>query len=969
MRLTSVTILLCVGTCWAQEPLSPREELATFKLPLGLKAELVASEPDVIDPVAMGFDSAGRLYVCEMIGYPNGGVATGDEKRGRIRILSDEDGDGTFEKARIFADGLRFPTGVMAWRKGIIVTAAPDVLYLEDTDGDGKADVRKVLYTGFGLSNIQQIINAPQFALDNWVYALVGSTGGTITCPGKPDMKPLVLRGRGIRFKPDAPGSIEPTSGGGQYGLASDDFQHWFVNTNSQHLRQIVLPDQYLKRNPYVAIPAVALDIPDHGAACRVHRLSPFEAWRVERTTRRKDGSDSKRFVPNELVPGGYITSGCSPVVYSARLFPADFRSCTFMCDPANNLIHRDKLEISGSVFSAKRVDSECEFLASTDNWFRPVSLTVGPDGALYICDFYRGAIETPLSLPEDIKAKMNLESRGRGRIWRIVPESFKANALPRFDTMKLPQLVEQLDSPVLSNRLTAQRLLIEMADKKALPLMEKQVRKAEGIVHTLAVQQALNATSDDLLIIAMQSNVPGIREVGLRMAESRFAESARLRAMALKLLDDPSPHVRLQLALSLGECPPDAAGPALATLLARPDADVWLQSAVLSSSVQSGPALLAKLVNEPKSSLELTGRVAEMIGARGDQAQIANVLTMLAKANGREVALLQGLGRGMRQSARPLTSLWIDPPAPLADAVAQAIKLFQQSAAKAADEKADLPARLSAVELLGHAPAKLTLDTLPKLLTPQTPIDLQRSAVRALASRNENEVSGLLLTAWAQAGPTLRGELLDALIARPDRVRGLLDAIDAKKVVAGQIGSTHVGLLKSHTNVEIRQRATSLFGNRGTEDRKKVVAQYKEALGLKPDPVVGKKLFAQHCVACHRLENIGNEVGADLQAALRNKTPEALLIDILDPCREVDTRFVSYRVTTVNGQTLTGILAAESPASITLRRAEKAEDTILRTQIDEIEATGKSLMPEEFEKQLTPQQLADLIAYLMSTR
>ncbi|MCE9531346.1 MAG: hypothetical protein K8T89_09540 [Planctomycetes bacterium] len=406
--------------------LSPREELATFRTLKGFKVELVASEPDVVDPVAMCFDERGRMFVCEMVGYPNGGVAKGEEKRGRVRMLTDADGDGVYEKSVIFADGLRFPTGALPWKGGLIVTVAPDIIFLEDTDGDGKADKKRILYTGFGLDNIQQIVNTPTYGLDNWIYAVCGASGGSITCPDKPDAAPVVLRGRGVRFKPDIPGSLEPTSGGGQYGLAYDDVQHWFVNTNSQHLRQIVLPDHYLRRNPYMTVPAVSLDISDHGAACKLHRLSPFEGWRVERTTRRKDGPDAKRFAPNELVPGGFVTSACSPIFYTANLFTQDFLNNTFICDPANNLIHRDILEVKGSVFSAARADADCEFLASTDNWFRPVSLTVGPEGAIYVLDFYREAIETPLSLPDDIKAKLNLESRSKGRIWRIVPEGYK---------------------------------------------------------------------------------------------------------------------------------------------------------------------------------------------------------------------------------------------------------------------------------------------------------------------------------------------------------------------------------------------------------------------------------------------------------------------------------------------------------------------------------------------------------------
>ncbi len=449
-------------------PRSPREELATFKVLKGFRVELVASEPDVVDPVAMCFDVRGRIFVCEMRGYPNGGLGTGMESRGRIRMLEDADGDGVYEKSTVFAAGLRFPTGVMAWKNGIIVTVAPDLIYLEDTDGDGKSDKKRVLYTGFGLSNIQQLVNTPQWGLDNWIYVMVGgATGGTITCTEKPDMKPVILRGRGIRFKPDHLESLETMSGGGQYGLAPDDYQHWFTATNSQHLRQIVLPDHYLRRNPYLTVPAVSFDIPDHGAVCKLNRISPYELWRVERTTRRKDAPDSKRYPPTELFPGGYVTSACSPIVYTANLFPSEYYNNTFVCDPANNLIHRDILEVKGSLFSAKRGDPDCEFFASTDNWCRPVYLTVGPEGAIYVLDFYREIIETPLSLPEDIRKQWNVESRDRGRIWRIVPEGFKAKKHPELSKDPIEDLVAILESPIPWQRLTAQQRLVERNEKR----------------------------------------------------------------------------------------------------------------------------------------------------------------------------------------------------------------------------------------------------------------------------------------------------------------------------------------------------------------------------------------------------------------------------------------------------------------------------------------------------------------------
>ncbi len=264
--------------------LTPKEEQKTFHLPPGFRIELVACEPNVVDPVAIAFDDDGRMYVAEMPGYPNGGVGTGNIYSGKIKLLEDRDGDGFYEHCTTFAQGLRFPTSIMPWKNGILVSVAPEIVFMEDTDGDGRADRKRTLYTGFGLDNIQQLINSLQWGLDNWVYGCAGSNGGTIRSAEKQEMPPVVLRNRGVRFHPEKPGSLEPTSGGGQFGLTADAWQNWFTATNSQHLRHIVLADHYLRRNPNLAVPNVTVDIPDHGAACQVFRISPFESWRVERT-------------------------------------------------------------------------------------------------------------------------------------------------------------------------------------------------------------------------------------------------------------------------------------------------------------------------------------------------------------------------------------------------------------------------------------------------------------------------------------------------------------------------------------------------------------------------------------------------------------------------------------------------------------------------------------------------------------
>jgi putative membrane-bound dehydrogenase-like protein len=965
-------------------PLSPREELATFRVPKGFHVELVASEPDVVDPVAMAFDEEGRLFVAEMRGYPNAGIATGKISSGKIKML-EADKDGVYKRCTTFADGLRFPTSVMPWKGGLIVAVAPDIVYFEDTDG--KTHPKRTLYTGFALENIQQLVNSLQWSLDNWVHGVAGGNGGTISSAEKPDTPKLTLHGRGIRFHPEQPGSLQPTSGGGQYGLAADDWEQWFTNTNSQHLRHIVLPDHYLRRNPFLAVSAVTLDIPDHGAACKVHRISPFEAWRVERTQRRKkEDPNAQRFPSTELVPGGYITSACSPVVYTANLFPEAYRGNTFICDPANNLVHRDILVPKGATFTARRADTEkdCEFLASTDTWFRPVHLSIGPDGALYVLDFYREVIETPLSLPDDIKKKLNLESRGRGRIWRIVPDRARLAKKPALRKAPTAELVKHLSDPNPWWRLTAQRLLVERQDKEAVKPLRKLAREstsAQGRAHALWTLHGLSSLDDASIEQGLKDKVAGVREQALRLAEERLGSSARLRAAAEALANDPSPRVRFQLAFSLGELG-DVDAPELVSALAkvarRDIDDPWTQTAVLSSSRRTAPALLQALVGDEDFTRHLVAgrrrlltRLAAVVGAQADDANLVRTLKLLAAdktgAGEWQLVVLAGLGQGLQNSQRSLSQLWEKPPPALKGAVEKTRPFFERAAARAGDAKTSLAARKAAIEILGYGPYPTAAPALKDLLAPQIPGDLQLAAVRALSLHHQPKVAETLLDPWAGYSPSMRREVLEALFARPERLPQLLDAIEKKQVLAGQLEPFRVAQLRKHPDAKLRERAIKLLASQTAPDRQKIVNDYRSVLDLKSDSARGKDVFKKNCSVCHRLENVGVEVGPDLLSALRNKSREQLLIDILDPSREVDPRYINYIVTTKAGRSFSGMIAAETASSITLRRAEKAEDVILRNQIDVIEATAKSVMPEGLETQLTKQDLADVIAYLRS--
>ena len=956
----------------APGPLTPENERKSFQVVPGFAVSLVAAEPNVIDPVSMCFDARGRLFVCEMRGYPNGGVGTGNETRGRIRLLTDTDGDGIFETATIFAEGLRFPMGITPWKTGVIVAVAPDILFLDDTDGDGKADKTTVLYTGFNLANIQQMVNGLQWAADGWVHGLAGNAAGTIRSVEKPDQPAVPLQARGFRFRPDVPGSLEPTSGGGQYGITQDDAGHWFTATNSQHLRQIVIPDHYLRRNPNALVSQVTLDIPDHGAAAKVFRISPFEPWRVERTMRRAGSPDAKRFPTTELVPGGFITSACSPIAYTAELFPPAYRTSVFVCDPANNLIHRDVLEPNGAVFVARRGEADREFLASTDNWFRPTHITLGPDGALYVLDFYREVIETPLSLPDDIKAKLNLESRERGRIWRIAPTGFQPRKLPDFAKQSPEQLAKRLADSNASVRLTALRLLDEKGEAAVREGAQKIATDAVGKPSLPIVLSHLDRTgklTDERILAALNDPLPGNREAALRLAEPRLEKSKALRQTFAKLANDPSPMVRFQVALTCGYLPASEVSPILAELIRKDAGDPWMSSAVLCSARDGMAELLIAVMSGETTPEKRTvvqsfvTRAAAAVGAQGDAKATVRLLTMAieghGKSSGLDLAAMDGLLQSLRRKPGGFTAL-------LGQKAGN--KLLERLLVEGkilADDKARLEDRTAAVRWLAFAPFESASKSATPFLTPQTPPELQLAAVRSIAAHDDPGVAEALLTGWQQYGPSTRREVLEHLLATAARAAVLLDSIEKKQVKPGELDPARVAQLKVFPQATVRTRAIKLLAGQGTSDRLPVVKEYSKALELTGRVEEGLAVYKKNCAACHKLGDLGHEVGPNLLATIPGKSGDDLLVAIFDPNREVDPRYVNYVASTTDGRTLTGVVVSETAAAVTLRRADGAEDTIRRADLESLKSSGLSLMPDGVEKAMTPQDVADLFAYL----
>jgi putative membrane-bound dehydrogenase-like protein len=950
----------------------------TFALQHGFRLELFAAEPLVASPVDACFDENGRMYVAEMRDYPFSWEPTrlnpaggGKKDAGVVRLLEDTDGDGKADRSVIFADKLTWPVSVCCYRGGVFVLAPPHLHYFKDTDGDGRADVHQIVLSGFGRDNVQAIANSLKWSLDNRIVFAAGRNGGALTRDGR---KLLGVHGQDLAIDP-ATLAITPITGGEQFGLSFDDWGNRFVCNNSNHIEQVVLEERYLRRNPYFAASNAIRTIAKEGPAAPVFRKSPPEPWRIVRTRRRVSDPAMLRTLPfTEQFAVGYFTSAAGVTIYRGGAYPAEFRGNAFIGDVGGNLVHRKTLRRDGPLMIAQRADEDTEFLTSTDNWFRPVNFVNAPDGTLFILDMYRETIEHPYSIPDDIKSHLDLQSGDdRGRIYRLLPTGNNRLTFPKLGGLGTLDLVRQLESDNAWNRETAQRLLVERHDVAATSALERMAGDSSiplARLHALYTLDGLSALSDRVLLARLADPEPRIRAHAVRLSESRLKQSPALLAAAARLTEDRDRLVRFQLALSLGEAEPLAASGPLARLARGAAADELLRSAILTSAATNADRILLELLADQSfasrtEAAGMLGDLAAIVGAQPDVPRIVPVLKRVFEGHSQQVGVLRGLGEGLARRGVSISSLVADRASDPALKKA-AEEMFTRAARTASDDSQPEPDRISAVRLLAFAPFPQAGPVLPELLLPRVPADLQSEAVAALTNQSDRRVAGLLIERWRSLGPKLRRDVIDGLIRKPVWLNDVFAAIENRQISAGEIDRDVKQLLLNHPNPKLRDRARTLFAADRRGNVAAILEAYRLALGGPARADRGRTIYERRCASCHRVADFGYAVGPDL-ASVQNKSPADLLVAILDPSREAQPNYIAYTLVTHQGMVHTGIIAGESAAGVTLRRADGKEDHILRTQIEELASTGKSLMPEGLEKDISPQEMSDLIAFIKS--
>jgi putative membrane-bound dehydrogenase-like protein len=973
-----------------QKPLEPAESLKHVVTPVGFEVRLFADESLLGGkPICMNWDERGRLWVAVTRDYPNNRQPEG-KGHDRILVLEDTDGDGRADKVTVFADGLSIPTSLAFWKGGVVVHQLPQTLYLKDTDGDGKADVRQVLISGWGTEDTHAGPSNLRYGLDNWIYGIVGYSGFDGTVGGE-----RLRFGQGFyRLRPDG-GKLEflRSTNNNSWGVGFSEEGHLFGSTANGN-------------------PSVYLPIPNrYYEAVRGWSSSVLRG--IAGNPRMEPITDKVRQVDYH----GHFTAAAGHALYTARAYPPQYWDRTaFVCEPTGHLVATFELQPAGAGFRSRNA---WNLLASDDEWTSPVAAEVGPDGNVWVIDWYSYIVQHNPTPPGFQTGKggayeTNLRDTRHGRIWRVVATG--ARPAPSFSLAGASpeKLMATLKHDTMLWRLHAQRLLVERGERDVVPALvavakdptSDAVGLNAGVVHALWTLHGLGAldgsepAATSAAVGALKHRSAGVRRNAVQVLPRR--EESVNAVLDAGLLSDADPHVRLAALLALADQAPSAAAARAVAAALDDEANVtdrWLVDGLTAAAATHAEPFLQAAARRhwsrpPRPAvLVLLERVAEH-HARGTPAA-AGTRDLLAGLSGADPAVAGAVVAGLARGWPARAAVKLDgagdealaallPKLPDA-ARGQLIVLAERLGSKAlerhaaaiaegylataADEKQPDAARVEAAARLidfrkaDPEAARQLLD----LVTPRTAPELARGLLDA-AGRSEAPAVGALVTErFAALTPAVRPAALRLLLARADWTAALLDALEKGAVPPADLALDQKQRLAGHPNDALAERARKLLARGGglpSPDRDRVVRELLPLAKRTGDAAAGKVVFRNHCAKCHTHGGEGEKIGPDL-TGMNVHPKEHLLTDILDPNRSVEGNYRLYSLTTRRGRVLAGLLASETKTSVELYDAEGKKHTVLRDDIEELTASGKSLMPDGFEKQLKPGELVDLLEFL----
>ena len=926
---------------------------AGFHLKPGFRLELVAAEPAVIAPVAMAFDENGRLFVVERPENP-GGTGT-NTPAGRIRLLEDPDGEGEYHSSTLFADNLPLASAIACYGGGVFAVVGPDILFLKDSKKKGIADVRSVIFSGFGSTNpatASALPNNFNWGLDNRIHAASGAGAGSVPASGAPGAGQVPLSSADFSFDPRAL-TIHAETGPAESGLCFEDWGRKFTCDFMRPLRMPTLELRYLMRNPFFPPPPLMVDVASTATAIyRADAVKPPSAGPARPQATNETASLLAQ--GTNAPPATWLTDAQGCVVYRGGAFPSDYLGNVFVAAPSAHLIHRFVLRDAELGVTAARAmnESDSEFLASEDTGFRPVQIVNGPEGVLYVVD--------------------RRDADDRGRIYRIVPANFKRPKPPQLGKAKTSELVAAFTHPSGWERDTAARLLYERRDPKAVPLLSNLVvssRSPLARAHALHALDGLGALNLLHVAAGLRDADGRVRKHAVLLAE-KLAQGGALPDFVWRQLGlmsaDPSLRVRYQLAFTVGELHRPDSALVLKALLMRDPNNLWIQAAVFSSLANGAGDLFlalgddARVRNDP-IGLEWIYRLVTMIGVKGLPSEVAQVfgyVEMLQSEPQPAFTLLYTLGEGLHRAHSSLA---------LADRGSRMQPFYAAAAAAVQNYGLIEPWRVAALRLLGVSP--YTYASIGDLLLLQIgsgqPVPIQAAALEALGHFDDPRIAPAVAQRYRSLPASLRNGALAVLLSHTNRVAAVVAGLESGTFSGVDLFPAQVNYLRTFHDPAISERARRLFGPVPVQ-RPQAMLLYRTALNLQGAPTRGREIFAARCAVCHQPSGPVLSIGPDLTYA-RVFGADKVLTAIIEPNLGARFDYLTYVVETADGESMMGILRDQNPASITLQGVNGAQVVLPRANISYLQPQSWSLMPEGMEAVLTPQGMADLLAYLLN--
>jgi putative membrane-bound dehydrogenase-like protein len=905
-----------------------------------------------------------------MPGYPM------EDKQSRLLVLKDNNKDGVYDSTIVFKDNLGLADSFMSYKKGVLVAAPPYLLQLHDENGDYKVEKVDTLMGGFAKENLQHNYNGLTYGIDNWIYAANGGNDGKPYWWGDTTTA-MDLRGQDLRFNLETRQMERLGESSGGFGLAMDEYGRFFETHNLTHISHLVFPDRYLKGRQI--LPENTLqNISDHeedGLA----RIFPI-------------GEQEDRV--NHPEQSGYFSGSCGVTYYGGGAFGEKYNNTVWVADVVLNLIHVDKIKPNGASFTASRIFENKDFLASSDRAFRPVNMSVGPDGSMYIIDIHRKVIEHPEWIPDEIEKTLDLNAgKNQGRIYKISSTN-KSFDFKQFSSSE--GLLESLKNPNQWVRNTAHRLLMENVLSNETFLGLKKLLESDNALarlHAIWILTYSGKLTPNEVLAALQDKNAAIRESVLKISENYLTESESILNKIIALLNDLDARVRMQAALSLSTLPEnhpfykknqDLILQSLAKTAKLPN-DEWNVAAITLAAQIQTVELFAQISQEKNVNSSLLASLA--LNISGETENVLSILRYLStspisdkektlvvsqlakhteKVNGKSI---ENQVSQLEQKAELdlLTSLASLRQKLKLQPSSQFLKYSKEASKNVLDTSLPDSVRVQYLSLLDFLPYAQKSTILFECLKNNQPLKLQENALRQLSNYREKEIGNKVVAMWKDLSPQTRRYASDLLLYIESNHDALLTGLENGII---NIGEMNFDLERRRTllwwtdNENTKTRAKKLFSDSGVSNRQAAMDKMKPALTLKGNNVNGKKIFSNTCATCHKYGSIGQEVGPVLTEISR-KSKATMLHDILDPNAAVDPKYVNHSLETKSGAIHMGIVANETDKSVTIHKIGGEKVLINKSEIKKFRSLGTSLMMEGFENALSTQEMADLLEFL----